>query len=326
MTSSPILQLGSFQFTLQAGTPQTLERVAEYRWEGQERILREPAHQFVGPGSQEITLDGILYPGFSGSQSTMETLRTLAAKGEPQMLTDGLGRVLGKWAITRVREGQGTFAPGGAPRRIDFSLTLARYGEDNPGTAASPLSVNLGSNLPTLVSGLTGPLAVGAEAFSGSGSPFDVNRWATSATNAATATAAQGAGFSLGQLANIARSVGNGDYVSATLRAFGLAGLSVDQGNVWQQLGVNAAGMVQAMAQGKGAPSMAVALEALRPAAYQTLQQLGGGIGGAQGLRNLVRDAATIVTSLDVDPHLTNAVRQLLYPVQVLTSPYPVVE
>lgn len=323
MTSSPLLQLGSFQFTLQAGTPQTLDRTADYRWEAQDRILREPAYQFVGPGSQEITLDGILYPGFSGTQSTMETLRTLAASGEAQMLTDGLGRVLGRWGITRVREGQGTFAPGGAARRIDFSLTLVRYGEDNPGTAASPLSVNLGSNLPTFVTGLAGALGLEG-AFTDLGSPFDAGAWAASAANAVTTTAAQGAGFSLGQLANIARSVGNGNYVGAALGAFGLAGLTVDQGNVWTQLGLNAAGMVQSMAQGKGAPSMAVALEALRPAAYQTLQDLAGSIGGANGLRNLVRDAATIVTSLDIDPHVTNGVRQLLYPVQVLTSPYPV--
>ena len=323
--TSPILQLGSFQFTLPQGVPQTLERVADYRWGEQERILREPAYQFVGAGSQEITLEGVLYPGFSGTQSTMETLRTLAASGEAQMLTDGLGRVLGKWAITRVREGQGTFAPGGAPRQVTFSLTLVRYGEDSPGLAASPLSVNLGSNLPGFVSGLTGPLAVGAEAFAGTGSPFDMTSWASSAANTVTAAAAQGAGFSLGQLANIARSVGNGQYVQAALGAFGLAGFNINQSDVWTQLGVNAAGMIQSMAQGKGPPSMAVALEALRPASYQTLQDLAGGIGGANGLRNLVRDAATIITSLDVDPHVTSGVRQLLYPVQVLTSPYPIV-
>lgn len=310
--TSPILQLGSFQFTLPDGVPQTLERVAEYRWGEQERILREPAYQFVGAGSQEITLDGILYPGFSGTQSTLETLRTLAASGEAQMLTDGLGRVLGKWAITRVREGQSSFAPGGAPRRIDFALTLVRYGEDTPGLAASPLSVNLGSNLPSLVSGLTGPLAVGAEAFAGAGSPFDMTNWARSAVNTVTTAAAQGAGFSLGQLANIARSVGNGQYVQAALGAFGLAGLDIDQTNAWAQVGINAAGLVQSMAQGNGPPSMAVALQALAPVSVPFLEQVAGGIGGANGLRNLLRDSASIISMLDVDPHVTASVRSIL--------------
>ena len=319
--TSPILQLGSFQFTLPQGVPQTLERVADYRWGEQERILREPAYQFVGAGSQEITLDGILYPGFSGTQSTMETLRTLAASGEAQMLTDGLGRVLGRWAITRVREGQGTFAPGGAPRQVTFSLTLVRYGEDSPGLAASPLSVNLGSDLPGFVSGLTGPLAVGAEAFAGTGSPFDMTSWARSAANTVTAAAAQGAGFSLGQLANIARSVGNGQYVQATLGAFGLAGLNIDQSNAWAQVGLNAAGLVESMAEGNGPPSMAVALEALQPVSYPLLQQVAGGIGGANGLRNLVQDAATIISVLDVDPHVTGAVRSVVQGISILSMP-----
>ena len=71
----PLFQLGSFQFDLPNGVPQTLDRTAEYRWEVQDRLLRDPAAQFMGPGSQQITLDGVLFPGFSGRQTTMETLR-----------------------------------------------------------------------------------------------------------------------------------------------------------------------------------------------------------------------------------------------------------
>jgi len=69
---------------------------------------------------------------------------------------------------------------------------------------------------------------------------------------------------------------------------------------------------------------MAVLLETLRPATYQTLQQLAGSIGAANGVRNLVRDAATISTLLDVDPHVTAAVRQVVQGAVVLTSSFPV--
>jgi|Laugresu1bdmlbsd_1035121.scaffolds.fasta_scaffold01792_2 phage protein U len=316
----PLFQLGSFQFDLPNGVPQTMERTAEYRWELQDRLLREPAAQFVGPGSQQIELAGVLYPGFSGRQSTLETLRELAAQGQPQMLTDGAGRVFGRWAIRGLREGRGLFAPGGNARQIDFSVTLVRYGEDNPGQAASPLSMNNASSY----AGVASNALAGLSPLTADGSAFKALGWASSPQFSAVAAQAQGAGFSLGQLAGIARSIGDNNYVGAALGAFGMAGLTVNQSDVWTGLGLNTAGILQSMAQGKGAPTMAVLLETLRPATYQTLQQLAGSIGAANGVRNLVRDAATISTLLDVDPHVTAAVRQVVQGAVVLTSSFPV--
>jgi len=313
--TKPLFQLGSFQFDLPNGVPQTLDRTAEFRWESQERLLRDPAVQFLGPGSQEITLDGQLFPGFSGRQSTMETLRELATQGQPQMLTDGLGRVYGKWAIRQIREGLGTFAPGGGARQIGFSISLVRYVEDNPGQSASPLALAF-SSAPDF--GISSALSSG---FTGIGSAFDVAAWAK--TNPLAVTA-QNAGFSLGQLGGIARSVGNGNYVSAALGAFGIAGLNLNQSNAWTQLGIDTVGILSNMAQGRGAPTMAVLLETLRPVSYQTMQQLAGSVGGADGIQNLARDAATIVTMLDVDPFVTADVRQVLQGVSVLSSSYAV--
>lgn len=301
----PLFQLGSFQFDLPNGVPQTLERTAAYRWEVQDRLLRDPAAQFLGPGSQEITLDGVMFPGFSGRQTTMETLRELAGQGKPQMLTDGLGRVYGKWAITSLREGLSTFAPGGGARQITFNLNLVRYVEDNPGEAASPLAVAYSSS--TLLTA-TGQLP----SFLGAGSAFDASTWASSATNAAVANAAQSAGFGLGQLASIAKTIGDQDYVGAALNAFGLDTLSTQQQGVWGQVGIAAAQLGQQMALGRGAPAMSVALQALQPATSSMLTTLGGGAGGGQALADLVGSTATIATMLDVDPFVTDAVRQVL--------------
>lgn len=300
----PLFQLGSFQFDLPNGVPQTLDRTAEYRWESQDRLLRDPALQFLGPGGQEITLEGQLFPGFSGRQSTMETLRELAAQGQPQMLTDGLGRVFGKWAIRGIREGLGTFAPGGGARQITFGVSLTRYVEDNPGEAASPLALAFKS---TAKLGLDATLP----SFIEGGSAFDATAWAR--TNPA-AIAAKGAGFSLGQLATITRSIANQDFVGAALRAFGLDPLSTAQQNVWAGLGISAAQMAQQMALGRGAPAMSVALGALQPATSSMLTTLGGSAGGAAALSSMVRDTATIATMLDVDPVITDAVRQAVQP------------
>jgi phage protein U len=322
--AQPLYQLGSFQFDLPNGVPQTLERVADYRWEGQDRILREPAYQFVGPGNQEATLDGVLYPGFSGRQSTMETLRTLAAEGKPQMFSDGTGRVWGKWCIASIREGLGVFAPGGGARQIAFSIRLVRYGEDNPGAAAAPTSVSS-------VAGAVDPFAGTTDLTAGfqlDASAFKTTEWARNLPFDAPALAAatKGAGFGLSDLATIARSIGNGDYVGAALNAFGLAGLTIDQSNIWTQLGINAAEMVQQMATGGGPPTLAVALEALRPVTNATLNSLAGSIGGADGLRNMINDAATIITTVDRDPHRTAQIRQALQIFSVLSSSEPVIE
>lgn len=303
----PLFQLGSFQFDLPNGVPQTLDRTAEYRWELQDRLLRDPAAQFLGPGSQQITLDGVLFPGFSGRQTTMETLRELAAKGAPQMLTDGLGRVYGKWAIRSVQEGLGTFAPGGGARQITFNISLVRYVEDNPGQAASPLSMNNASGYAGSVSTALAPLT-------GAGSAFAAMDWATSPQFLAASSAAQAGGLGLGQLSAISSSVANQNYVGAALNAFGLSTLSSGQQGVWTQLGVNAVQLAQQWSLGRGGEAISVALEALRPATSTMLNTLGGSAGGAAALGALVRDAATITTLLDVDPMITDAVRQVVTP------------
>ena len=306
----PLFQLGSFQFDLPNGVPQTMERTAEYRWELQDRLLRDPAAQFVGPGSQQITLDGVLYPGFSGRQSTLETLRELAAQGEPQMFTDGAGRVFGRWAIRSLREGLSVFAPGGGARQIDFSVGLVRYGEDNPGEAASPLSMNNASSY----AGVTSNALAGLTPLTADGSAFKALDWASNPQFTTLATQAQGAGFSLGQLAAIASAIGNNNYVGAALGGFGLFGLNAQQLGVWGNLGVTGAALALQMTQGQGAPAMSVALDALRPATTAALNTLGGGANGGQALAALVRDAATITTLLNVDPFITDAVRQVIQP------------
>lgn len=308
--ASPLFQLGDFQFDLPNGAPQSLDRTAEYRWESQDRLLRDPAVQFLGPGAQEITMDGILLPGLSGRQTTIDTLRTLAAKGEAQMLTDGNGRVFGRWVIRSLREGLSVFAPGGAARQITFAITLVRYVEDNPGEAASPLAL-ANSSAP---SSALAQLVAGVGQFTAPGGAFDAIGLNGLASIAALPVSPQAAGLGLGQVATIARAITNRDYVGAALGAFGLANINIDQSNTWTQVGINAAQLVQQAAQGRGAPSIAVALNALRPATAGVLQAIGGSAPAGAALGDMVRNAATIATMLDVDPFITSTVRGALQP------------
>jgi phage protein U len=312
MTSAPLYQLGRFQFDLPNGVPQTLDWSADYRWEEQGRLTRDPAQQFLGPGSQTLTLDGVLYPGFTGRQNTLEQLRTLAREGKPLMLTDGLGKVYGRWVIKSLREGKAVFAPGGGARQIGFNISLGFYGEDKPGLAASPLSVQSATQA-------AGAVAGGA-VFSGAGSAFSALGWSQAAQWQGLTQAATGAGFGLGQLAGIATTgasilgqVSSGQYVSAALNAFGLAGFNPTQAGGWGQLGINAANLAQSFVDGRGNAGMAAALDSVARLGGQALVDAGVvGSGDAAAIGTLFKAASTVTPILDVDPRITNAVRSLV--------------
>lgn len=304
MTSLPLYQLGSFQFNLPNGSPQNVDRNDAYRWEQQDRLLREPANQWLGPGTKEITLDGVLYPGFSGRQTTMQTLRDMAEQGEPYMLNDGRGRVLGRWCIVSIREGRSVFVAGGDARQIDFSIRLVRYGEDNPGAKGSPLSVTA----------LAKAAAAAPASFTGDGSAFNSIDWAQSFQwQGLTQKATQQAGFSLAQLGAIG-STGAvpGSQVSTVLRTFGLNGFTPQAAIGWENLNLDPISLAQAFTTGRGPAAMAAVLEPLRLAGVNALVSDGVVLPqDANAIRSLLGRAATLGTILDVDPKATAAMREL---------------
>jgi hypothetical protein len=59
---------------------------------------------------------------------------------------------------------------------------------------------------------------------------------------------------------------------------------------------------------------MSIALEALRPATGAMLNTLGGSTQNGQALGRLIGNAGTVAAMLDVDPFITQSVRQLVQP------------
>lgn len=143
-----MLQLGSFQFGVSTAAYQELKRSTEWRWPAQDQFGRLPALQFVGPSSDTITLPGVIYPEYRGGLGLLDALRALADAGEPQMMIDGRGNILGKWVIERVEEGQQVFADGGVPRKMEFTLGLRRIQDDSLAKVAP---------FPVVVSAAAGP-------------------------------------------------------------------------------------------------------------------------------------------------------------------------
>ena len=129
-TSLVMLGLGSFRFGVNRSSYQSMRRQAGWRWASLPRIGRIPASQYLGPDTQRVTLQGVIYPHFKGGLRQVELMRAQAGLGIPMLLVDGLGFVLDQWCITSVDETKGLFLRDGAPRRIEFSMDLQSYGGD----------------------------------------------------------------------------------------------------------------------------------------------------------------------------------------------------
>lgn len=125
-----MMALGLFRFGVNSAAYQTWTRSASYRWEKLDRAGRAPAMQFMGPDADEISLEGVIYPHFRGGLRQVELMRAAARLGQPLMLVDGLGWVWERWVITSITEKKSVFLADGAPRQIDFAMSLRAYGSD----------------------------------------------------------------------------------------------------------------------------------------------------------------------------------------------------
>lgn len=135
-----MMQLGSYQFGLSTAAYQELLRRSGYRWASQDRFGQAPARQYTGPESETIELTGVIYAEFRGGTGQLSAIRALAAKGLPQRLIDGTGRLMGRWVIESVEETQSTFAAKGYPRKQEFTLHMSSFPEGATSIAAAVLA------------------------------------------------------------------------------------------------------------------------------------------------------------------------------------------
>ena len=123
----PQMILGEVLFSLNSAAFQELNRETAHRWSVQERFGQPEALQYIGPGSDTITLPGVIYPSYRGGTGQIEKMRNAAAKGEPLQLIDGFGNVLGRWVIESVSEKRTNFAALGVPRKQEFTMKLRHF-------------------------------------------------------------------------------------------------------------------------------------------------------------------------------------------------------
>lgn len=125
--------LGEYPFSIHTAAYDSLQHSTEYNWQSQQRLGKKPAQQFLGFGEETISLSGLMLPDFSGGMAQIGAMRESAAKGEPLILIDGNGFVMGKWCITKINNTNTVFWGNGSARKIEFAMDLKAYGEDDNG-------------------------------------------------------------------------------------------------------------------------------------------------------------------------------------------------
>jgi phage protein U len=131
-----LMSLGDFRFSVATAAYQSVARATEYRWASLDRINRGPSVQWIGPGQETMDLEGTIMPHYRGGLGQVDAMRAQAGRGEPLVMTSGVGDALGRWVILTIQERFSSLLGPGLPRRIDFALRLQRY-PDETDTASS---------------------------------------------------------------------------------------------------------------------------------------------------------------------------------------------
>lgn len=125
-----MLQWGSFAFSIGTAAHQEISRKNDWRWQQQDRLGRKPAQQYVGPNAESIRLQGVMLLDYAGRANAMAMLRQQADDGEPQLLVDHFGNVLGLYVLKSLETTGTVLDKYGQPRKISFSCEFVEYGED----------------------------------------------------------------------------------------------------------------------------------------------------------------------------------------------------
>ena len=135
-----MMALGLYVFSLSTTAYQQLQRQTAWRHPSTSRVGALPARQFVGKGDDTITLSGLILPEISGQRASLDALRLMADSGKAWPLVEGNGRIYGLWIIENLQETNTLFFRDGAPRRIEFSITLQRVDDSQIELLGSLLS------------------------------------------------------------------------------------------------------------------------------------------------------------------------------------------
>ena len=120
-----MLSLDQFVFDMDTLPFQELQRQTNWKHRGNSRVGARDGVQFLGPGDDLVTINGVLVPELAGSAASLDDLRAMADVGSAYVLVDAGGNVYGAYVIEAVNETQTNHGIDAA-RRVDFTVGLRR--------------------------------------------------------------------------------------------------------------------------------------------------------------------------------------------------------
>ncbi|MEX3614178.1 MAG: phage tail protein [Burkholderia gladioli] len=130
-----LVSLGGFVFSLEIAPFHELQRQRTWKHVKNSRVGARDGSQYVGQGTDSITITGMILTGEIGSPLSLDTLAKMADVGEAYVLVDGTGTVYGAFTIEEMHETQAFHNFLGVAQKIEFTLTLNRV--DDTTLAAS---------------------------------------------------------------------------------------------------------------------------------------------------------------------------------------------
>lgn len=121
---------GMFVFTLRTAPYQTLQHSQSWRHVKNDRVNASAGWQYIGPGDDNITLEGVLYPEITGGNLSLAALNSIGFAGRPWPLIEGTGLIYGMYVMTGLDRGKSEFDRYGNPKKIEFTLSLSRVDAD----------------------------------------------------------------------------------------------------------------------------------------------------------------------------------------------------
>lgn len=132
-----LLALDQFVFGMDTLAFHELQRQTQWKHRTTSRVGARDARQYMGPGEDTVTLTGVLAPELTGNLASLLDLRKMADIGAAYAMVDGAGTVYGAFVIESLNEGQTLHYADGTPRRVEFTLSLARDDDDNATSVSS---------------------------------------------------------------------------------------------------------------------------------------------------------------------------------------------